>query len=718
MLFDYSFEPNNTLANAVPLDAGSYDIHGNGTDWYRVDASPGQLSFVMTPAAGTDVNMVLHNALGQVVGGQFRAGTERIDYLASASGTYYLEIYPTAAATAQYSLSVGLPAGTWSKTLDLGPIRDVPVAVFDIDGDGKDEIFVATSKTLDGALNEVRPAGLAALREDGSTMWIRSFPAIAGLDPQTGKAYNTTAVSSAPTFADLNGDRTMEIIIGVGADTFGEGGAHIVSQPGDKGGVYALNADGSILWYHQTRDAIGGASNAGDGRPDGVYGAPVVFDIDGDGNKEVIVNSWDQSTWILDGATGAVEREIHLADTIWATPRVADINGDGRFEILVSADITANADARTETGGLFHVLSADGSQVTPGFDQHEGRNPAYPELRGKWEEQALWSSPVTGDIDGDGLLEIAYGTGNFFHDGRGAYIRVWEHDGTAKFRLDTQGRTLATPLMADLDGDGRPEIVAATLDGYVHAWDGSGRQLFAVQPRSFGGNGSDPIFSAPIAVDLDGDGKLEILVSKGAQTVILDHDGRQLSSATTREYIFESFKGSPAVKDIDGDGQLEIISGGTTASKDQAVVYRWDSPFNLDVEADGFINGRYQFHQSQTNIEDFVKRFYQTVLGREAEPGGRLDWVDRLATGVEAGADVARGFIFSAEFTNKGVDDATYVDILYRAFFNRAPDEAGYADWTRQLAGGAARSAVLDGFIYSQEFKNLCADYGIRPARS
>lgn len=716
MLFDYSFEPNSTLADAVPLDAGLYEIKGSGPDWYRIDVSPGQLSFVMTPAPGTDVNMVLHNSLGQVVGSSFAAGTERIDYLASASGTYYLEIYPTAADVAQYSLSIDLPSGTWSTPLDLGPIRDVPVAVFDIDGDGKDEIFIGTSKGLDQALNEVRPAGFAALRHDGSVMWIQRFPAIEGADSQTGKVYNTTAVSSAPAFADLDGDGSVNIVIGVGADTFGEAGAQVVSQPGDKGGVYALNADGSILWYHQTRDTIGGSTNTGDGRPDGVYGAPVVFDIDGDGKKEVIVNSWDQSTWILDGATGAVEKEIHLADTIWATPRVADIDGDGQFEILVSADITANSDARTQTGGIFHVLSADGSQSTPGFDQHEGRNPGYPELRGKWEEQALWSSPVTGDIDGDGQLEIIYGTGNFFHDDRGSYIRVWEHDGVAKFQLDTQGRTLATPLVADLNGDGHLEIVSATLDGYVYAWDGAGSQLFAVQPRNFGGDGTDPIFSAPIAVDLDGDGKLEILVSKGAQTVILAHDGRQISSSTTREYIFESFKGAPAVKDVDGDGQLEIISGGTTASKDQAVVYRWDNPF--DIQLDSFSNARFQFHQSQTNIEDFVKRFYQTVLGREAEPGGRIDWVDRLATGVEAGADVARGFIFSAEFASKGVSDTVYVDTLYRAFFNRAPDEAGQADWMRQLAAGAERATVLDGFIYSQEFKNLCAEYGIRPTRS
>lgn len=715
MIFEPSpYEPNNTLEQAAWLLAGEYHLNGSGRDWYKFEAHPGLIDLVMTPAVGTDVNMVLYNSVGQVVGGNFAAGTERISHLASSTGIYYLELYPTAAASAQYSLSLGLASGSWSKTLDFGPIRDASVALFDIDNDGKDEIFVATSKALDGQLNEIRPAGLIALRADGTVMWSVSFPAISGADPQTGKVYQTTSVSTAPAFADLNGDGRTNIIVGVGGDTYGEAGPDVVGQPGDMGGVYALNPDGSILWFHKSKDVIGGVANQGDSRPDGVYGSPVVFDIDGDGVKEVIVNSWDQSTWILDGRTGVAEREIHLADTIWATPLVVDLNGDNRFEILVSADITSNAHARVSTGGIFHVLSADGGQTTPGFDQPVG-NPAYGELRGKWEEQALWSSPIAADIDGDGWLEIAYGTGNYFHDSRGSYIRVWEHDGTEKFTLATQGRTMATPLFADLDGDGRLEIVAATLDGYVHAWNASGQALFTVRPVTFGGAVGNPIFSAPIAVDLSGDGRLEILFSQGAQTVILTHDGRQITSSTTREYIFESFKGSPAVKDIDGDGRLDIISGGTTPDKTQAVVYRWESPF--DVSGTDFIDARYQFHQSQSNVENFVKRFYETVLGRTAEPAGRNDWVGRLATGVAAGADVAQGFIFSQEFTNRQLDDASYVEVLYRAFFNRAPDEAGYSDWLQQLGRGVDRAAVLDGFIYSQEFKNLCATYAILPAR-
>jgi len=712
------FEPD---ADVFALSYGTVDVlsHGSqvldvtGNTMYRLDVPPGDFSLLMSPESGADINMVLYNESMQVVAANFAPDEEFIRYHSSSSSTFFVELYPTAMPRASAELEVVLPSGGWSATLDFGPIRDVSMTLYDIDKDGRDEIFVATSKALDGDLNEVRPAGLVVLEDDGSVKWSVSFPAIEGADPQTGKIYNTTSVSTAPAFADLTGDGRAEIVIGVGADTYGEAGPDVVGQPGDKGGVYALSADGEILWFHQSRDTIGGSSNTGDGRPDGVHGSPVIFDIDGDGKKDVIVNSWDQSTWILDGQTGQAKVEVHLADTIWSTPHIADLDGDNRFEILVSADITANSDAGTKTGGIFHVLNAAGEQVYSGFDQPVG-NPAYTELRGKYEEQALWSSPVTADLDGDGRLEIIYGTGNFFHDKRGSFIRVWNADGTERLLLETQGRTFATPLVADLNGNGRPEIVAATLDGYLHGWDADGDVLFKTQTSSFLNATGNPIFSAPVAADLTGDGRLEVLVSQGSQVVVIDAFGRQLSDAFSRELVFETFKGAVAVKDIDNDGVLNIVSGGNTPSKDQAVVFNWINPFGGDGVTQ-LSDARYQFSQSQGNIINFVERFYDTVLSREADPHGLNDWVDSLYTGVRTGADVAVGFVFSEEFTARAVSDDVYLETLYRAFFGREPDAAGLGQWKQQLSSGVSRADVLDGFIYSQEFRNLSTGFGILP---
>ena len=715
---DDSYEPNESISQAKELSDGSYELYGGNEDWFYLDLGVGKLSLTMTPSdPSVDLNMELYDAQGRVVAANFASGEEKIDYDVYFEGRYYIRVYPTTYMSTSYRLSVSSKAEyIWKKSLDFtGPVRDVSIALYDIDSDGEDEIFIATSKRLDSSLQETAPAALICLESDGTLKWYRTFPAIETADPQTGKIYKTTSVSTMPVFANLDDDQEMEIIVGVGGDTYSEAGPDVVGQPGDKGGVYALDNDGSILWFHPCDDKIGGATNTGDGRPDGVYSTPVVFDVDRDGKREVIFAGWDQNLWILDASTGAVKLKQPLLDTIWATPYIADIDNNGIYEILLSADITENPDAQTQTGGIFHVLHSDGSQNQPGFDSPVG-DPKYPELKGKFEEQVLWSSPIAKDIDADGHLDIVYGTGNFFHDGRGSFVRVWNFDGSLKYYLETEGRTMATPLVADLDGDGKMEIVENTLDGYTYIWNSDGSLASVSRITPYKGSASDPIFSSPIAVDIDGDGKLEIAFVKGAQVIIMDRFGNPITDTNDREYIVDSYKGAVAISDIDGDGYLNLISAGTAAGQGYSTIYNWKIGKMLEKGQRPRV-GRSQLFGSDAKIRNFVERFYRTILERSPDAGGLNDWTERLKSGIFAGSDVAIGFIFSQEFYNRDTSDEEFVTILYRAFFDREPDAGGFAGWMQKLKDGASRYEVLDGFLYSMEFGNLCRQYNIIPVK-
>jgi hypothetical protein len=114
-------------------------------------------------------------------------------------------------------------------------------------------------------------------------------------------------------------------------------------------------------------------------------------------------------------------------------------------------------------------------------------------------------------------------------------------------------------------------------------------------------------------------------------------------------------------------------------------------------------------------VEAFVTRFYQLCLDRNPDAAGLDGWTNDLLNQIQTGADVANGFIYSQEFINKNTTSDEYLTILYKAFFNRDPDQAGWDVWLAELNGGKDRSYVLDGFLYSQEFINLCEDYGIDP---
>ena len=114
------------------------------------------------------------------------------------------------------------------------------------------------------------------------------------------------------------------------------------------------------------------------------------------------------------------------------------------------------------------------------------------------------------------------------------------------------------------------------------------------------------------------------------------------------------------------------------------------------------------------DIEAFVERFYTIILDRPSEAAGLKNWTDALVAGTRGGADVAEEFIHSQEYMAKNESDEVYINKLYLAFFNRQPDAAGKAAWMQSLAEGKDRDFILDGFLASEEYRNLCLSYGIK----
>ena len=118
---------------------------------------------------------------------------------------------------------------------------------------------------------------------------------------------------------------------------------------------------------------------------------------------------------------------------------------------------------------------------------------------------------------------------------------------------------------------------------------------------------------------------------------------------------------------------------------------------------------------SKLEIMSFISRLYEFVLNRKAEQGGLDYWTEELYSFRQSGAEVAQGFIFSDEFIGRRTTNEEFVTILYKTFFGREPDAVGFNYWVETLNNGSNdRFAVANGFIYSQEWANTCAEYGIR----
>ncbi|MBR3057009.1 MAG: DUF4214 domain-containing protein [Clostridiales bacterium] len=120
--------------------------------------------------------------------------------------------------------------------------------------------------------------------------------------------------------------------------------------------------------------------------------------------------------------------------------------------------------------------------------------------------------------------------------------------------------------------------------------------------------------------------------------------------------------------------------------------------------------------EKEPTIADFVERLYTIALNRESEKAGKDFWVNEIVSGNRTGGDCAHFFLIEApEFLNRGLNDADFVETLYRTFFDRLSEPAGKAFWVGELKSKRmSRQDVIAGFIDSKEWCNVCATYGVR----
>ena len=147
----------------------------------------------------------------------------------------------------------------------------------------------------------------------------------------------------------------------------------------------------------------------------------------------------------------------------------------------------------------------------------------------------------------------------------------------------------------------------------------------------------------------------------------------------------------------------------------ELVIYGFLRSGEFNNLADSF--GVTAFNEDNTSaygIRAYVERLYNLVLLRQPDLDGFNQWVSELSNQLSSGGDIARGFFFSQEYANQGNSNYNFIETCYQALFGRDSDPDGKQTWMAVLESGGSRSDVLDGFIGSQEFAILTANYGIR----
>jgi subtilisin family serine protease len=295
-------------------------------------------------------------------------------------------------------------------------------------------------------------------------------------------------------------------------------------------------------------------------------------DLDGDGLDEIYTEEedWKLHAYRADGTipTGwpAVQfvggQERH-------TPAIIDLDGDGVPDVLTVSGSGSGSDG---DGAYLLAYRRDGTPIS-GF-------PVF--VPGGYTD----TFPAVGDVDGDGALEIvvpARGPSPNFD----TTVRVYSSHGTLKWSRTAVGSVAyeTAPALADLNGDGIPEIIVQT-DSAVNVWRGDGTTMPG-WPVSLGTglwlkNGS------PVVGDLDGDHVPEIVVLKlpssgDAGDVVAFHANGTMVSGFPKHLLNIGSGAVPAIADIDRDGRNElIVTGdswtGTAGYFDKVWVYALGGP--------------------------------------------------------------------------------------------------------------------------------------------
>jgi hypothetical protein len=460
--------------------------------------------------------------------------------------------------------------------------------------------------------------------------------------PQTNEISGRVDFSS-PTVVDINNDGQLDIVIGDNAGCVwawhanGASSGNVISGfPWETNINNNCNGDDRI----EGPLAVGDVDGNDGGLPEVVAGTRGIRAQDPGGPVSAKVFVWNHTGSLLSGWPKSTVWNGPSNDTPEAqTVALANLIGDDDLEVvagttnhgcsgcsknvyawdaggnLVNAAYPLGASVGTADAGIFGAIAAGNLTGSSYAEIVTGRDHRYmyaytasgSNLAGWPKETYVTGSSgsyveftnngaAIGDLDSNGVLEIVI-AGKVRSNGAevNAAVMVFEPDGSRRAGWSSAKLGSGPPLydsfppsmypaLADLDLDGKLEIIVAMFDGYLRVYRENGSLMwqynFAQGKILFG--------SEPVVGDINNDGYPEIIfgtyspnqnnstANAAVRVISLDRNGNALTAegfplTLPNESSFFGVRAGPTLADLDQNGDLELIVGSWGG-----VLYAWN----------------------------------------------------------------------------------------------------------------------------------------------
>lgn len=390
----------------------------------------------------------------------------------------------------------------------------------------------------------------------------------------------------------------------------------------------------------------------------GTDAKPAFADLDADGDFDLVVGIGES---LLGGPTAGIsmgfrnngnpQEPSFIRDDALVTgipdvglnayPAFADLDNDSDFDLLIGRD-----------GSTFYYYENTGSASMPAWTRNLT-------LFAGVETTNYWKDPTFCDLDGDGDFDLIYGTDDgdlFFYENIGtASTPQFQHNPSYFRIIKTDGFSI--PSFADYDDDGDLDLLSGSILGQLYFAKNNGTSTLPDFMRATSGFTSlNPGFrSAPVFVDIDGDGDYDIVSgrSTGTLTLYINNNGTFTTNNTMFSNVSVSYGSIPTFADIDGDGDLDLLVGSDDNNSSKFYLNNGNNIFELNNTLLAGINFPSGSSPAFVDIDNdgdfdlFIGRLFGSIdfyenIGTKTEPFWQLN--NPMLEGIKVKQNAHPGF--------------------------------------------------------------------------